>query len=440
MHDNRAKKTASGEIRNKIRLLYLLISFVIFPLLFVILRYLYEPIHKLFTFLPDTSMALILLLVVFLAAIGLYLSKLLSRQVIGVIEEYSESLHNLLDVTKDIKDEIHSDILLNKILNNSLAITKSDAGSILLLDENDNLVFKLVKGIKAQDLVGKTIDKDTGIGGWVLKHGEPILVKDVSTDERFNTRVDELTGYQTTSILCVPLKTKSSTIGVIELINKRHGFYDENDIEVLGYLADHAAISLEKVKFYDDQKNYEIHLTDILLDTIDRFIPEKHGHSRRVAKYASIIAKALNIQEERQRILYFASLLHDIGFLRLSYENNSDKETFTRHPRIGYDMLSPISFYKDIAPHILHHHERYDGTGYPDGLKGNAISLEARIIFIAEAFDSMVSSVSYQASLDFDYAISELLKNKGTQFDPELVDLFLDNIKKSIKSGVLPVI
>lgn len=434
----RLRDTTSVEIRNRIRLLNLLISFVIFSLLFVILRYLYNPLHEFFRFLPDTSMALILISVGGLAAIGLYLSKVLSGQVIRSIEDYSARLDSLLNITKELREERYGDILLDKIMDSSLAITSSDAGSILLVD-NDNLIFKVVKGVKEQELRGKTVPKDRGICGWVLNRGEPVLIEDAEKDERFDASVDEFTGYQTNSMLCTPLKTKSSIIGVIELLNKKQGVYNERDLAVISYLADQAAISLEKVKFYDDQKNYEIHLTDIMLDTIDRFIPEKHGHSKRVAKYASIMAKAIDMPEERQRRLYFASLLHDIGFLRLSYENSAERETYTKHPKRGYEMLSPISFYKDIAQFVLYHHERYDGTGYPEKLKGNEIPLESRMIFIAEAFDSMVSSVSYKVPVNFEYAISELVKNKGKQFDSELVDLFLDNIKLYLKTGILPV-
>jgi len=425
------KKTATAEIRKSLRLLNLLVSFVTVTLLFVIMRYLYGPVQQILSFLPDTSMVVIVIFAMVVGAAGLYLSMTLSGQVIRKIEDYSKRLDSILNVTRDIREEIYGDILLDKIMNCSLAITGSDAGSILLVDDS-NLVFKIVKGTKAKELPGKTIPKDTGIGGWVLKHGEPVIIEDVKKDGRYNPYVDEFTGYETTSMLCAPLKTKSSTIGVIELLNKKHGLYDERDIDVIGYLADQAAISIEKARFYDDQRNYEIHLTDILLDSIDRFMPEKKGHSKRVAKYANIIAKSLNMPEGRKRKLYFASLLHDIGFLRITPEKTFEKEAYKMHPVTGYEMLQPITFYKDIAPYVLYHHERYDGQGYPENLKEDSIPLESRIIAIAEAFDSMVSKLSYRVSVNFDVAVNELIKNKGGQFDPELVDLFVRNVKEPL--------
>ncbi len=425
------RNTATAEVRRSIRLLNLIVSFVTVTLLFVIVRYLYEPLRQVLSFLPDTSVAMIVAIAVAVGAVGLYLSKTLSGQIIHKIEDYHSRLDNILNVTRDIREEIHSDILIDKIMNCSLAITQSDAGSILLVDE-DRLVFKIVKGITSHKLTGKTFPKDEGIAGWVLKHGEPAIVQDVKRDERYNPAIDEFTGYRTESMLCVPLMTKSSPIGVIELLNKKHGPYDERDREVIHYLADQAAISIEKARFYDDQRNYEIHLTDILLDAIDQFMPEKQGHSRRVAKYANIIAKALGIPEERRRRLYFASLLHDIGFLKISPEKAFERETYISHPVLGHEMLYPITFYRDIASHVLYHHERYDGEGYPANLKGDSIPLESRMIAIAEAFDSMVSKVSYKVSVNFDLAVNELLKNKGGQFDPELTDLFVRNIKEPL--------
>jgi putative nucleotidyltransferase with HDIG domain len=230
-------------------------------------------------------------------------------------------------------------------------------------------------------------------------------------------------------VLCIPLMMKTGIIGVIELLNKKEGFYGQKDKELISYLADQAAISIARARFFEDQKNYEIHLTDMLLDSIDFHIPEKAGHSKRVARYSSILARAINMSEERQKRVYFASLLHDIGFLKIRAEEYYNEEVYKKHPVIGYEMIRPITFYSDIAPIILYHHERYDGSGYPNGLQGDKIPLETRIISIAEAFDVMISKTSYKIPMDFEAALGELKKNAGTQFDPVLVDAFVEHIK-----------
>lgn len=432
MAEAMAKKIATEEIRKTLRLLNLLIAFVILSLLFVIVRYLYSPFYHFLSFLPDTSMVLIVLLAVGLVVVGLYLSRVLSGQIIRKIEDYGERLDRILSITREIREEMYGDILLDKIMKCAMTITGSDGGSILLVDE-DRLVFKTVKGFKEEEYPGKSIPKETGIGGWVLHHGEAILIGDVTKDKRYDASIDEFRGFQPGSLLCVPLKTRASIIGVIELLSKQQDFYSVRDIEVISYLAEQTAASVEMTRFYDDQRNYEIHLTDILLEAIDRFMFQKQGHPKRVAQYANSVARALNMPEERKRRLYFASLLHDIGFLKISTEKSMEKEAYTMHPVIGYEMLKQINFYKDIAPYVLHHHERYDGKGYPENLKGNDIPLESRILAIAEAFDSMASRTTYKGSVNFDTALQELLKNKGGQFDPELVDLFVREIKQPLE-------
>lgn len=424
---NTEKISIITETKQKIRLLNIIAAFIVITLLAVILRYLYKPFSEVMDFLPDVSITLIIVIILILTVIGFYMWGVVSRRIINSIEKYRNRLDSILKITKDLREEIYGDILLDKIMDHSLSITQSDAGSILIIEDN-NLVFKIIKGEKAGKLVGTSIPKGKGIAGWVAENGMAVRVADVENDERFNPDVDEITGYQTKSVLCVPLTMRTGVIGVIELLNKKDGFYGERDEELITYLADQAAISLARARFYEDQKNYEIHITDMLLEAIDFQIPEKKGHSKRVAIYSNILAKAINMSEEEKKSLYFASLLHDVGFLKIKSDDNFKREYFIRHPVIGYEMIRPINFYADIAPFILYHHERYDGSGYPKKLKGEAIPLEARIIAIADAFDVMVSGTSYKVPLNFDSAIEELKRHAGTQFDFWLVEVFINNI------------
>lgn len=192
-----------------------------------------------------------------------------------------------------------------------------------------------------------------------------------------------------------------------------------------------------------EEKNYEVHLTAVLLDAMD-YIHEKRGHSKRIAEYSLLIARAINMSEDKKRGLYYASLLHDIGFLKIRLQDVISRDEYKMHPQIGHEMLRQINFYADIALIVLHHHERYDGMGYPSGLKGEEIPLESRIIFIAEAFDAMVSRESYKYTgkligddarfsvYEFNYAIEELKNNAGTQLDPHLIEVFINNINPEL--------
>ncbi|MBM4136071.1 MAG: HD domain-containing protein [Nitrospira sp.] len=425
------EKTIITDIKKRIRLLQTTILFIIFTLLAVILRYLYKPANELLDFLPDISITIIIVICLGLAGLGFYILRTVSRQTVQKIEEYSSRLASILNITRDLREEIYGDILLDKVIDYSIAMTHSDAGSILLFEDN-NLVFKIAKGEKVSELIGKVIPKGKGISGWVAENSTPLRIANARDDKRFNPELDGLTGYHTGSVLCVPLILKTVVIGVIELLNKKNGFYTKQDEEIISYLADQAAISIASAKFYDDQKNYEIHITNMLLEAIDFNLLGKLEHSKRVANYCNIIAREINMSEQARKRLYFASLLHDVGFLKIRTEDRSTPSVFKKHPITGYEMIQPITFYADIAPFILYHHERYDGTGYPAGIEGEAIPLGARILAIAEAFDAMVSESTYKKPLTFDGAILELQRNAGTQFDPWLIEVFVKNITPEI--------
>ncbi len=426
------KNSVIEETKKKIRFIILIASFVIVTLFGIIFIELYKEAFPFFDFLSALPIAIIIIFTLILSFLGLYLSFTISRQTLRIIQEYSSRLDKLLNITKDFSKEIHGDILLEKILDHALSITRSDAGSLLLMDNGDNLVFRIIRGEQASQLQGTSLKAGNGLTGWAAAKGLPIRVDDVSKDDRFSPECDALTGHGTRSLMCVPLKAKGKVMGVLVLLNKKEGRpYRQRDEEIITCLADQAAISILKTKFFEDQKNFEIHLTEILLQAIDSQLANKQGHSKRVARYSNIIGKALNISDEAQRRLYFASLLHDVGFLKMHRSDVYSKEELMRHSVIGYEMIKPINFYADIAPYILHHHERYDGYGYPSQLKGEEIPLLARIISIAEAFDAMTSATSYKIPISFEDALEELKKNAGTQFAPDLVKIFVENITQT---------
>ncbi|MBM4137515.1 MAG: HD domain-containing protein [Nitrospira sp.] len=428
------RKKVIENIQGKIRLLnhIVIVTFVVFVLLFLIVRFLYYS----WDFITNPSIVAMLSIIAFISIIGLYLSNKVSKQASNEIEDYSSKLDNMLNLTLDIREEKYGDILLEKILGHALAITDANAGSIMLLDK-DRLVFKSVKGPESKKLLGVSISKTEGIAGWVVQKGEPLIVNDVKQDDRFNPEIDRLTGYNTKSILCAPLKLSTGVLGAIELLNKNSNSFTQKDAEVITYFADQATIAIDRANFYEDQKNFEIHLTDILLSAIDNSL-KRRGHSRRVAKYSLLISHAMNMSESEKKRLYTACLFHDVGFLNIFRQEIKSRDDYKTHCQYAYEMLRPINFYADIVPIVLHHHERYDGEGYPSGLKGEDIPIESRIIAIAEAFDVMVDRGSYKYTgkmiddtresflVRFNDAIEELKKNAGSQFDPQLVNIFIN--------------
>lgn len=440
------QKTVIEGIKHKVRVLNSVFVLIIFVILLLTVRFMY----KFLEYIPFSSvMTMLVIMAVFIVA-GFLLVKTISKNAIKAIDAYSSKLNTLLITSKDIQEIVHSDVLLEKIMDVSLKITGADGGSLVLL-EGDKLVFKMVngallhsatiKGSEVSTLIGFTIPKSVGIIGWVIDNGSVVRVDDAKKDSRFYPEVDEVTGYETRSMLCVPLRLSSGVIGALEFVSKEYGAFNKEDDDIISYFADQAALSIEKTKFYEDEKNFEIHLTNILSNINDK-LTEKRGHSKRIAKYTLLMAQAMNMSENEQKRLYRASLLHDIGFLNIQPEDISSVDHYRSHSRLGYEMLKPINFYADISQIILHHHERYDGKGYPSGLKGDAIPIGSRMIAIAEAFDAMVSKDSYKCTgkmiskevkpsiVGIESAIEELKRNANTQFDPELVEVFVKNISE----------
>jgi putative nucleotidyltransferase with HDIG domain/excisionase family DNA binding protein len=185
---------------------------------------------------------------------------------------------------------------------------------------------------------------------------------------------------------------------------------------------------------------YQSYLDTIgaLLNALDARDGIASGHSRRVANYACAIGNVLGFSSQSQRNLELAALLHDVGKIMIGEQilgkpgKLTDQETniIRQHPEMGERIVGEVEFLKQTKPFIRHHHERFDGRGYPDGLSGESIPLEARIIFIAEAFDSLRSESSYHQSRDLQETIEEMQRGAGTQFDAHILDIFIESVRK----------
>ncbi|RIL01908.1 MAG: hypothetical protein DCC71_17055 [Proteobacteria bacterium] len=200
---------------------------------------------------------------------------------------------------------------------------------------------------------------------------------------------------------------------------------DAGALGPLATLAAQCAAAAQRAELQGAQRNFFVHVTDILVAALDTHMDLQAGHARRVAQLANRIGREIGLDDARRQRLHFAALLHDVGMLRVERTRQADKRALRQHPVLGHRMLAPIELWADVAPFVLHHHEWFDGSGYPEQLAGDAIPLEARIIGLAEAFDSMTSEASYQPAVLPEEAVRRIEAGSGTQFDPELVRVFL---------------
>jgi HD-GYP domain-containing protein (c-di-GMP phosphodiesterase class II) len=207
-------------------------------------------------------------------------------------------------------------------------------------------------------------------------------------------------------------------------------------VDALATLAALASVSMRNSDLRDAQRNFFSHVTELIVAALDSHLEHQKGHGNRVAQYANRVGRALELDDAQLQRLHFSALLHDIGMLRIDRSLLLNAKACGKHPVIGGRMLERIRLWKDLAPIVLHHHEHFDGHGYPEGLIGDQIPFEARVIAVCEAFDVMVSNSSYKVAMEVSEAVQELQDCKGTQFDPALVDTFVGLIESGVIEAV----
>jgi putative nucleotidyltransferase with HDIG domain len=183
----------------------------------------------------------------------------------------------------------------------------------------------------------------------------------------------------------------------------------------------------------DELNKVYTHVLATLAAAMEQRDSGTYGHSRRVSYNARLIAAALDLTEADRADLKTAALLHDIGKIGITDFilgkegplTGAERDTIKSHPQKGVEILKPLRHFERILPGILHHHENYDGSGYPSGLAGEQIPLHARIIAVADTYDAILSTRPYRSASDRDKAVNELLAHSGRQFDPAIVDAFL---------------
>jgi HD-GYP domain-containing protein (c-di-GMP phosphodiesterase class II) len=353
-----------------------------------------------------------------------------------------ELLEKICNNTKSVKQQLP---LISSITQMTRYALNASASSLFLLDEEKaGVVNQYADGPLGKKYSRSYLKNQPGVSPWVMKNGKSLLIGDVTKDERFNKNAEDTAGLVARSIACVPMVIQGKVAGAVEVLNKLDGndFIDD-DLRVLEGLAANAALTLEKVKAnesllysYKDTIQKLVTMFDIKETTASK-------HSRRVADYSKIIANKLGLKEEEKQTIEIAAILHDIGLLSVpehiinKQENLTDEEwdMIHKHPVIGYNLLRGIPSLTQAGKLILYHHEKYNGRGYPCGLKAEMIPIGARIIAVADAFDSMTIKQAYRQAMSIEDAINELSRGARSQFCPLVVKAFFVSYMKNKYSG-----
>ncbi len=353
----------------------------------------------------------------------------------------NQRLHSLLDVTQTLSSVIDLDTLLFKIMDVVKINLEADRCTVFLLDKKRNELWsKVAMGVKTEI----RFPANKGIAGFVATSGEVLNIPDAYADYRFNPEIDKKTGYKTRNMLTMPMRDKQNeVIGVFQVLNRKGGPFTAGDEELLAAISSIAAAAIENAILYQEIRKSFVSFIETLSTTLDARDYITSGHSRRVTLYAVQIARLMRLEPAEINRIRYAALLHDIGKIGVPeivlFKNkklsDEEYEIIKRHASLSKSILSKIHFQKglqDVPAIASAHHEKIDGTGYPDGLKGDEIPLGGKILAVCDVFDALTSRRQYRDRMEIEKVVGILEKESGTAFEPFVVYQF-----KQIRLNVL---
>jgi len=377
-----------------------------------------------------------------------------------------------LDTLSDVSQALTSTLELERLLRTCLDLVVTEMGvekaSIMLLEPplgqpgeeptsgsasqgapeveeppaaEAELVVKASVGPSAVDIVGERVRLGEGIAGWVARERRPLLIENAEEAPLVRAARRLRPGprdrrYRDVSLLCVPLIAKGRVLGVINVNDKTNGRpFDEEDVSLLSTIAGQIAVTIDNARLYERLRSQALRTVQALVVTLEAKDAYTSGHSQRVTRYASAIGRSLGLPERELTVLRYAAQLHDIGKIGITEDilhkpgplNHFEWRVIRSHPVISERIIEPLDFLDSVKDVVRHHHERWDGQGYPDGLKGESIPLLTRILGVADAYDAMTSRRPYRLQpLKPRQALEEIQRCQGTQFDPLVVEALRD--------------
>lgn len=342
------------------------------------------------------------------------------RHRLEVLERISQKLLLITDLNR----------LLVSILDYALEVVPSQEAALAWSEKGGEP--SMVRS-RYQGSPKRSRDHLTAIEKWVINRGNPLMLNDYAHDTRF--RDDrKIFPFALRQVLSAPIPSKHKAPGALTLFNRLEGQgFANQDFVFLSTLARHAAVAIQIATLYRSMNQGYKETIRALVNAIEAKDPYTRGHTERVTDYALQMADSLGIEPDEKEILEHASLLHDVGKIGITGKILRKKGALTeeeyrhikRHPIIGEGIVRDVRFLDRARPLIRHHHERYDGRGYPDGLDGRSTPLSTCILILADALDAMGSNRAYRRALPREEIRQELLRNAGKQFHPDVTDLVL---------------
>jgi response regulator RpfG family c-di-GMP phosphodiesterase len=344
-----------------------------------------------------------------------------SRESIHASRKLGQSyLEMLFGIGSTITSPFKVDDDVEIILRQGLAAVRASKGAILLLDDKGTLE---VRGTMGCDAPG---DPEVG-DRFAISDKVPVVESDDAASPVGIRICEDIESHS----VFVPMVSKEKLVGGIEIyLDPRRGRLGVNEQKLLHALASQAAVFLANARLEREVRSMFLNIIVSMAGAVDAKDAYTHGHSLRVARMSLIVAQARGLPREELEPLLLSAILHDVGKIAvpdnvLKKPGKLDKDEFEimkAHPLAGAKMLQHIPALDNVIPGILHHHESWNGSGYPHGLEGETIPLQGRIIHVGDAFDAMTTDRIYRTKIDVAGAMAEIERNAGRQFDPDLVE------------------
>ena len=354
------------------------------------------------------------------------------------LERSKSALQSVLGkIASGVSSTENIDSFLDLILETTVSALTAKSGLLLVSEEEKNeLIVKSSFGLAASVYSrNQHIPMGQEVVGWVVKQKKPLLIPRLHKITTAKSGDADLVFEP--PLICTPLVFQNRIIGAISISGKEaEGNFQEDELIILSNLASQIALAIENEKLNADAQETYLETITALALAVEARDPYSRGHIDRVSKYSALIAKKLGLDEDRIKKIQEAAQLHDVGKIGISDEilkkpgplNHYEREMMHQHPVIGEGIIVPLRGFSHLRDPIRHHHEWLDGEGYPDHLKGDEISLEARILAVADAFDAITTDRPYRKGKDFASAKQELLKYKDVHYDIRVIEALINFI------------
>jgi Response regulator containing a CheY-like receiver domain and an HD-GYP domain len=354
-----------------------------------------------------------------------------------------QMLRIIFDYTAKIANERNLHNVLVLMANMGREMILSDRCTVWLIDHKRGELFTTV----AHGVSEIRVPIGSGFVGHSIALGQPLLIEDAYNDPRHNAENDRKTGYRTKSVITVPfVGNDGSIIGAYQAINKmtKEAVFTERDLEYLSLAASYAGKSLESVMLHEEIVATQKEIIFRMGEIGESRSKETGNHVKRVAEYSYLLALGLGLPQEEAEKIRMASPMHDIGKVAIPDAvlkkpgklTDEEYEIMKTHTTIGYNLLkgSNRELLRTAAHIAYEHHEKWDGTGYPRGLKGEEIHLYGRITAVADVFDALGSDRVYKKAWELDRIINLFREERGRHFDPKLVDVFMEQLPRILEA------